>query len=389
MGEFAIPTSEFKERIGKAQQFMAEEGLDALLTFSSECEPMHVRYFADYWANFETTKVFIPAKGDPMLIIGPESMTYARARSKIERIVRMQDSCESLQPEYPGVKLETWEQLFAEVPTRKLGVAGWDIIPHVVYMRIQEALGDAEIVEADGLMRRLMLKKAPAEIRCLREAARLSEVALQAVLDNIRPGLSEIQVVGIATGAMMAQGAEAQGYALWCSAGTHSIEAISRPTSRLLKEGEMIQIQVGAKVEGYSASIGRPVVLGHATDEMLRFMQVGCNAENTMVDLMRAGTPASEIAHRVHGYIRDEGYGDRILYGPGHSCGQMESELPYIETSSQYLLEENMTFHIDVFLASEEMGYRWEDCVVVRKDQPAEQLSSLRREVMVLPVSPA
>ena len=47
----------------------------------------------------------------------------------------------------------------------------------------------------------------------------------------------------------------------------------------------MIQIQIGAKVEGYCASIGRPVVLGHATDEMRRFMEVGCDAEDMMVDL--------------------------------------------------------------------------------------------------------
>lgn len=89
---------------------------------------------------------------------------------------------------------------------------------------------------------------------------------------------------------------------------------------------------------------------------------------------------------KVHGYIREQGYGDAILYGPAHGCGQMECEYPFLETSSAYMLEENMTFMADMFLHRGGMGFRWEDGLIVRKDAPAEQLSSLGRELNILKV---
>ena len=98
---------------------------------------------------------------------------------------------------------------------------------------------------------------------------------------------------------------------------------------------------------------------------------------------MRAGTPAADVARRVHGFITDQGYGDAILYGPAHGCGQMECEYPFVETSSDFVLEVDMAFMVDIFLSNPEMGFRWEDGVVVT-DGASEQLSSFKRELIVL-----
>jgi Xaa-Pro aminopeptidase len=315
-------------------------------------------------------------------------LTYAKAHSKIEKIIRLEDFRESSQPEYPGTKLPAWEDVFAQFPTNKLGIAGWHMFPHPIFIHIQKGFEGEEIVEADHIIRMVMIIKSQAEIRCLRESARISELGLQAVLDHIKPGLTEAQVVGIATAAMLEHGAEAVGYPIWCCSGPNSIQAISRPTQRKIKKDEYIHIQIGAKVSGYSTSIGRPLVIGSCTDKMRRFLEVGCQAENMTIDLMRVGTTAGEVARKVHGWITAQGYGDTILYGPAHGCGQMECEWPFVETSSEVVLQPNMTFQVDVFLTKPDMGYRWEDCIVV-KDGEAEQLSSLRRsslrrEVIIL-----
>ena len=98
---------EFKSRIDKVQKILKNDTLDAVLVFSTESEPAGVRYFADYWPSFETTGVLIPREGSPSLLIGPESMTYSKAHSKLENIIRMKDFRESSQPDYPGTKLTT------------------------------------------------------------------------------------------------------------------------------------------------------------------------------------------------------------------------------------------------------------------------------------------
>ena len=144
-----IPTSEFQERIRRVQVELARRGLDALLTFGSEAEPQFVRYLADHWPAFETAAVLIPVEGEAMLLIGPESLTYAQVRSKIPTIRQILEYRESSEPEYPGKALDTFTSVFDEVSggkgVRRLGIVGLPITPVPVYDGIRAAMaGSAE-----------------------------------------------------------------------------------------------------------------------------------------------------------------------------------------------------------------------------------------------------
>jgi Xaa-Pro aminopeptidase len=98
---------------------------------------------------------------------------------------------------------------------------------------------------------------------------------------------------------------------------------------------------------------------------------------------MRAGALAKDVALTVQDYIKQRGYSDAILYGPCHGIGLMECEHPWIETNSDYILEENYTFQVDSFLYTPNYGARWEDGVRVTPDG-VEQFSSYRRELIVI-----
>jgi Xaa-Pro aminopeptidase len=380
-----ISKNEFKLRVECLEAELLKTDLDAILVFSTESEPAGVRYFSDYWASFETAGVLVSKEASPILVIGPESQTFASGRSKIKQIVKMKDFRESSQPDYPGTELMEWSELMSDCKVKKLGVSSWHMLPHTIFNNIASTLGTEQIVDADTVVRNVTMKKSPAELDCLREAAQLSELGFKAVLENIKPGMTEIQLAGIATGAMLANGAEATGYPIWCCSGPNSFQAISRPTHRKVECGEIIHFSIGAKVAGYSASIGRPVVLGSCPEKTKEFLQVGLDAQNMTIDLMRNGTPACEVAKKVHGVITEKGYGDAILYGPAHGCGQMECEYPFLETSSNFLLETGMVFMVDVFLGNPErgMGFRWEDGVIIT-DGKAEELSNYKREIIIL-----
>ena len=385
--EFTFPQQEFDDRIARARAALAGTGLDAFLVFSTESEPAGVRYFSDYWPSFETAGVLIPREGDAALIIGPESLTYASARTRIPTVIQTMDFRESSQPDYPGSSHPDWKAILSRFGVKKLGITGFHMFPYTIMTNIASALGGiGNIVNADALLRPVTIKKSPLERECLRRCAKISEKGFEAILANIRPGMTEAELCGIATAAMLANGAEATGYPVWCCSGPNSDQAISRPSLRRVQEGEIIHFSIGAKLCGYSTSIGRPVVLGRCPDETRKFMQVGLDALNMTFDVMRAGVPAAEAAKKVHGFIRDKGYGDAILYGPAHGCGQMECEYPFLETSSTYVLEENMTFMGDIFLHRNGMGFRWEDGLIVRADGPAEQLSSFGRQINILEV---
>ncbi|MCI6287438.1 MAG: Xaa-Pro peptidase family protein [Lentisphaeria bacterium] len=386
MEQGILTAQEFKDRTLRAQEVLAKTDLDAFLVFSTESEPAGVRYFSNYWPSFETAGVLIPRSGDAALIIGPESLTFASANSRLSHIIQTMDFRESSQPDYPGSAHPDWKQILDRFGIRKLGITGFHMFPYTIMTNIAGALGGMEhIVNADAILRPVTMKKSALEIECLRKSAKIAELGFKAILENIKPGMTEAELCGIATAAMLANGAEATGYPIWCCSGPNSNQAISRPTLRKVQCGEIIHFSIGAKVEGYSSSIGRPVVLGKCPDEIRKFMQVGLDALNMTFDIMRAGVYAADVAKKVHSYIREQGYGDAILYGPAHGCGQMECEYPFLETSSTYTLEENMTFMADMFLHRGGMGFRWEDGLIV-KNGPAEQLSSLGRQINILEV---
>ena len=386
MDERILTSQEFADRIVRAQAAIAPTDLDAVLVFSTESEPAGVRYFSDYWPSFETAGVLIPRSGEAALIIGPESLTYASSRSVLPNVIQVMDFRESSQPDYPGSTHPDWKKIFGMFNVKKLGITGFHMFPYTIMMNVMNALGGADkVVDADALLRPVTMKKSPLELECLRKAARISELGFKAILENIKPGMTEVELCGIATQAMLSNGAEATGYPVWCCSGPNSNQAISRPTLRKVQCGEIIHFSIGAKVEGYSASIGRPVVLGKCPAEMKAFLQVGLDALNMTFDTVRAGVNAGAAATKIHDFIRSKGYGDAILYGPAHGCGQMECEYPFLETSSTYMLEENMTFMADMFLHRGDMGFRWEDGMIV-KNGPAEQLSSYGRQLNILEV---
>jgi Xaa-Pro aminopeptidase len=80
---------------------------------------------------------------------------------------------------------------------------------------------------------------------------------------------------------------------------------------------------------------------------------------------MRAGVSAKQLVTEYMAFVDQEGFGQYLLYGPCHGLGIMEVEEPWMELSSEYNLETNMTFQVDTFLETPEFGLRYEDRVRV------------------------
>ena len=96
---------------------------------------------------------------------------------------------------------------------------------------MREAMAGGEIVRADDIVIEMRKVKSANEIALLREAFRISEKAVEAVLNRIKPGMMEIEVVGIAQEAMYRHGAEYEGHPLYVLSGaTAPTPSAGRPT---------------------------------------------------------------------------------------------------------------------------------------------------------------
>jgi Xaa-Pro aminopeptidase len=367
-----LPDSEFQARWQRVRERVREKGLDLLVAHSNESDFANVRYLSEYWPIFEAAGVIVPAEGEPALIIGPESQTYAEDRSRIRKIYKMVAYRESAEPEYPGIPVDTFASVFAEMlkgkPLRKIGLAGYQIFPLPVYEEIRAAAPGADIIKSDEVITEERIIKSPLEMAMLREAFRISECALNRALAEIRPGMTELELVGIIQNEMYANGAEYEGHPTYVLAGKHSNHAIGRPGHARLEKGMLIQLNVGARYGGYSSSIGCPVCLGRMDAETRRVVQAGLDLHLRTREWIKAGVVAREIVQKFFAYAEKIGVRQYALYGPCHGLGMMEVEQPWMEMHSDYRLRENMTFQVDTFLYMPQFGLRWETGVAVKSD---------------------
>ncbi len=387
-----IPLQEFQQRWAALQKSMEQSGYDIVLAYGNEAEPQFVRYLCDYWPSFETAAVIIGKTGEPILLIGPESLTYASERSKIKEVRLLKAFRESSEPEYPGKPLSCFQQVI-EVCTKgkkphKIGIAGLSLMPMGVYEDLRSQVkpyGDVVIEKADSLLTNLRMIKSENELACMREAAKITSKTFDYVLEHIRPGMTENQVVGLALGKMHELGAERESYPQWVLAGDGSNQAISRARHKVLQKNELIHLQFGARVAGYASSIGRQVVFGKADAGQRALIEAGYDAQKYVINSLRAGVLASDVAKGYEHHVAQLGYGDWLLYGPCHGNGLMEGEPPWIETTADWVLQKNMTFCVDIFLGNNELkrGLRVEDVIKVDVGH-VEQLTDYPRKLFEL-----
>jgi len=383
-----ISIQERKLRIEKIQKEIKNRDLDAYLVHATESDFANVLYLSNHWPVWETCGIIIPKEGKPMLLIGAEAKSFAESRSTIKNIRMMLEYRESAEPEYPGIPISSFEEIFDEISggkgIKRLGLGDYTILPMPVYSSVKKALGDkGEIVRAEDIISNLRIIKSENEIVLIKKAHQITEDVLDELLGKIKPGLTEKEVVGLILESIYRNGAECEAFSQYLFSGKNTRNAISRTTFKKLEKNEMIQINIGARFGGYSSAIGRPLVIGKMNDEMKKQVQFGLDAHLKTYEWIKEGVIASEVAIKFEELYKKSGYGDSFLYGPCHGTGIIEVEKPWMETNSEYELKENMTFMADTFFITPDYGFRWEDGFRVTKNG-VEEFSSNYQEIIEL-----
>lgn len=132
-----------------------------------------------------------------------------------------------------------------------------------------------------------------------------------------------------------------------------------------IKKWEVIQLNIGALVGGYSSSVGVPISIGALPARKKRLVEFGLEAHLKTMELIKGGKAAAEVVTDYEAWVKQQGFEKYMLYGPCHGIGMMEVERPWMESTSTYDLQPNMTFQVDTFFYDEDFGLRWENGVRV------------------------
>ena len=369
MARICIPDYEYKERVAKCAAILQRRGLDALIVNGNEADYANPRYFSGYWPLFERAGVAISANGDAALMVGPESAEFGKDRNKLDKTFVLKAYREGADPSYPELQADTFNDVFKAIGVTgkkiRIGIASFLDTSVTIYQAIRDAFPEAELINAGDIMTELRMVKSENELACLREGYRLAELATQQVMKEIRPGMTELQMVGVAQRVVYENGAEYEGLPMYVFSEASTRHAISRSCYREFQKGDIVQLNLSAKIDGYSAAIGYPICLGKLEGERREIVQFCRKAHTWTVDQVKAGVLASDIAKKFYQFYVDNGFAKNFVYGPLHSTGIIEVEAPWVETVSDYPLLPNMTYQADTFISCKDFGVRWEKGIVV------------------------
>ena len=244
-GAVYIPDDEYLERVKRAAKILQREGLDALIVNSNESDYANARYFSGFWPLFERCGVAISPAGDAALMVGPESREFAADRSRLDKIFVLKEYREGADPAYPELQADTYHDVFKALGITgkklRIGVASYLDTSVIIMEGIKTAFPEAEIVRADKIMVELRSIKTRNEINCLKEGYRIAELATQQVIKEIQPGMTELQMVGVAERVVYEQGAEYEGLPMYVFSEASTRHAISRSSYRKFQKGDIVQ----------------------------------------------------------------------------------------------------------------------------------------------------
>ena len=372
MGRICIPDYEYQERIKRAAKLIQAKGLDVMVVASTESDYANARYFSGFWPLFERAGVAISANGDAALLVGPESAIFAKDFGKIDKQFVLREFRESADPAYPELHADTFKDVFKAIGVTgeniKIGLGSYVECTLPIFEGLKDNFPKAEIVKCNDIMVELRKIKSVNELACIQEGFRIVDLATDEVIRNLKPGVTELQMVGIAQKVIYEEGAEYEGLPMYVFSEASTRHAISRSSYRTINKGDIVQLNLSAKIDGYSPAVGLPVVMGKLEGERRRIVDFCLQAHNWTVDQLKAGVMASDVAKGFYKLYEENGMKDNFVYGPCHGTGMIEVEAPWMETTSDYILEENMTFQVDTFISGPTFGCRWEKGIAITKD---------------------
>ncbi len=309
----AFPREEFEQRVRRVREGLQARGLDAGIFAAAET----LYYLTGYESpsHFGFQLLVVPVDQEPFVVIRQHMASGVRAESWIQDIATFPDT---------GDPIETTRQALADrkLADRRLAFEG--TAPPLTLQtarRIETALGRGPLADCSGIVEALRLVKSPREIEYVRQAARVSDIGLEAARRVIRAGVSELEIAAEAARAMTLAGGEYQASPLVVGIQERTRLAIPLPTRRQLGPGEVLWIEVFGTVRRYAA--GLKAIFGAAppTDDAVRRFEVARRALQRAVAAIAPGRPASVVPDAVQETFREAGYTEGSYHQSGYSIG--------------------------------------------------------------------
>jgi Xaa-Pro dipeptidase len=352
---------DYRSRLKRLTELVAHAGLDAAVLVPGP----NLTYLTGIHFRLMERPIlaFIPASGGPVLVLPALEQPQLASRDLPFRWVAYSDT----EGPEPAIQ-QVCKALNLAGNGKRLGVEGLKM--RVLEGQYLQRHAHGAIVEhAEETLMGLRLHKSPDEIAAMRRAIASTEQALEEVVAEVRPGMTERQVGDMLATALKAAGGGEDAFEPIVLTGAASAEPHGSITDRVINRGDLLLFDFGTKNDGYCSDLTRTFAVGTPDPKLAHVYETVLAANKAAIRAARPGIPAQDVDRAARAVITDAGYGEYFLHRTGHGLGIDIHEAPYIREGNGQLLEPGMVFTIEpgVYLPGLG-GVRIEDDVLVTDD---------------------
>ncbi|MCA1586128.1 MAG: Xaa-Pro peptidase family protein [Acidobacteria bacterium] len=356
-GIVPIAEEERRARIDKARRLMAEQKIDALFI-----EPgSSLFYFTSVqWGLSERPfGMVLPARGEIAYISPKFEEARARELTKFSNDVRTWEEDQSPYAVIAGAMRDRG------MATGRIGIE--ERCRFFIYDGIRKEAPRAEFVDATPITAGCRMFKSPAEIALMQRANDITLAAYRAAFETLREGMSQFEFRRNVEAAHRALGAP--GGSAGAQFGEFSAFPHGSITPQALKEGDVVLVDGGCKVDGYSSDITRTTVFGTPSQRQIDVWNLEKTAQAAAFEAAKVGVACEVVDAAARKVITDAGFGPDykvpgLPHRTGHGIGLDGHEWTNFVRGNKTPLAPGMCFSDEPMVAIYgEFGIRLEDCL--------------------------
>jgi len=226
-----------------------------------------------------------------------------------------------------------------------------------------------QTVDIGSVLSSIRMVKRADEIALIKSAESIVDIAYQSVLPFLKEGVSERNIANRLLFKMLECGADGLAFDTIVAFGENAAKPHAVPSDRLLRKGDSIVLDFGAKVKGYCSDFTRTLHCGEPSDKFKRAYSLVLEAQRAALSYIANGGRNPAEADRIAREIIDRSdFKGAFNHTLGHGVGIEIHERPYLRDGSEDLIEEGSVFTIEPGIYVEgEFGIRIESLAVIEK----------------------
>jgi Xaa-Pro aminopeptidase len=307
-----FPPAEFAARLARIRAGMAAVGIDTLLLTAPE-SMYYVSGYQCEWYQAQSPREW-PASS--CIAVRVDADRFIHFDTEREAVLGRVFSCSTDTRTFPRASMRDGTAfIVAELQAEgwlagTVGIEEWSYRPNgPLQARLRTAFetAGARVVDGTDVVREARWVKSPAEVACLREAARIADVGLEAARATIAPGVTELDVYGEIVRAMARAGGENPGITMPVLSGSKTNAPHALSTRRVIGDGEVVTVDVSGVWKRYHVNQARTFHVGEPAADVAAVARTAAGAADAVRGVLRPDLPVRVLNETLLAYYRDTG----------------------------------------------------------------------------------